>query len=244
MRTCVLYIASFSGRYNEDAIVSRDSVKAHNPNLPCILATEKWSGLNGWDRILRMSPLRYQSDMWYLDSTRWANEAFDILYNDYDAILILDTDTFCAAPLDDMFVLADRFDVCGSHGVSRQTTGAVSNVPISFPEVEIGALLVQTNERVRSLFVDWLELYEAHPEVYGNNDQGPLRDAIWMNKYINFFALPEEYHCRWGFGVCVVSTVRILHGRSPGYPNSKAAQEINSTVDVDYSVLAACGGDR
>ena len=115
-----------------------------------------------------------------------------------------------------------------SHGVNRHTTGKICDIPDAFPEHEIGVMLVRTNEVIKNLFKDWLELYELHPDVYKNNDQGPLRDAIWMNKHVNFYAFPEEYHARWGFGVCVVSKVRILHSRSPGYPNSQAAEEINS----------------
>jgi hypothetical protein len=81
------------------------------------------------------------------------------------------------------------------------------------------------------LFKDWLDLYEAHPTVYGNNDQGPLREALWINKQLNMYIMTEEFDCRWGFGVCVVSKVRILHSRSSGpnpYTNERAAREINA----------------
>lgn len=228
MKYAVVYIAGGES-YCQDAVISRDSVKKWNPDLPCILATDAKNNIPlGYDRIIEM-PRRRHPDMWYLDSTIFCNEAFNQLYDDYDALLFLDTDTYCDAQLDDMLELATRFDICGSHGVNRHTTKTYKPIPDAFPEIEIGALLVQTNEHVRNLFKDWLELYNAHADVYGDNDQGPLREALWINKQINMYVLPQEYHARWGFGVCVVSRVRILHSRSPGYPNSQAALEINAT---------------
>lgn len=227
MKNAVVYIAG-GASYCQDAEVSCNSVKLHNPDIPCILATDaKYNIPPVYDRVIEMSKRKYPQSMWYLDSTRYCKEALEILYDDYDALLYLDTDTFCAAPLDDFFRLSERFDICMSHGVMRQTTGSVNNIPDAFPEHEIGVMLVKTNMRVKGLFSDWLELYENHPEVYRNNDQGPLRDAVWMNKLINMYAIPEEYHARWGFGCCVVSKVRILHSRSPEYSNSRAANEIN-----------------
>jgi len=227
MNTAIVYIAGGES-YCQDAVESRDSVKRHNPTIPCIIVTDTRRNIPyGYDRVIFASDRRYPQ-LWYLDSTRWCVEAYEALCNDYDSLLFLDTDTYCDDNIDDMLRLIERFDICVSHGVSRHTTGKVNAIPDAFPEHEIGVMLVRTNEHVRGLFHDWLELYELHPDVYGNNDQGPLRDAIWMNKLINMYVLPEEFHARWGFGVCVVSRVKFLHSRSPGYPNSKAAAEINS----------------
>jgi hypothetical protein len=230
MKSAVVYVTSGSS-YCYDAEVSCNSVKLHNPELPCILATDEKHNIPPvYDEIIQMPTRRYPQSLWYLDSTRYCNLAFDMLKDKYDSLLFLDTDTFCDAPLDDMLRLSERFDICVSHGVNRHTTGKVSNVPYSFPEFEIGVMLVQTNEHVSSLFKDWLELYEANPGVYGNNDQGPLRDALWINKYINMYVLAEEFHARWGFGACVVSRVRIFHSRScaDAPTNAQVAKEINS----------------
>lgn len=229
MKTAVVYIAGGQS-YCQDAEVSCNSVKLHNPNLPCILATEVSNGIPPvYDRIIQMPARKYPQEMWYLDSTRYCNDAFNQLRKDYDSLLFLDTDTYCDDNLDDMLRLTERFDIAVSHGVNRHTTGNISNLPLAFPEHEIGVMLVRTNDRVRFLFEMWLALYESNPAVYKNNDQGPLRDAMWKCRDINMYVLPEEYHARWGFGVCVVSRVKILHSRSPGYPNSQAAKEINST---------------
>jgi len=229
MKSAVVWIAGGES-YTIDAIESRESFKRWHPDIPCILATDVKHVPSGYDGLIELSPRRYP-DIWYLDSTRYVGEAFNALRNDFDNILFLDTDTYVAAPIDDLFELADRFDICVSHGVTRQTTNTVSYIPNSFPEFEIGVMLVKTNEHVKNLFAGWLELYEKHPEVYKNNDQGPLREALWINKYINMFVLTEEYHARFGFGVCVVSTVRILHNRSCGenpHTNAQAALEINA----------------
>jgi hypothetical protein len=230
MRSAVVYVTS-GASYAQDAVESRDSVKRWNPNLPCFLATDFRGDLpGGYDDVIQLSPRRYP-DLFYLDSVRYCNEAFDVLRYEYDSLLLLDSDTYIDGDLTDMLRLSERFDICVSHGVTRQTTGHVTDVPESFPEFEVGVMLVQTNEHVKNLFKDWLELYEAHINTYGNNDQGPLRDALWLNKYINMYVLAEEYHARFGFGVCVVGRVRILHNRSCGsnpHTNEMAAKEINS----------------
>jgi len=230
MRQAVVWIAGGES-YTTDAETSCASVKQHNPGLMCILATDYHGKVSSiYDRVIRLPPRRYP-DIWFLDSVYYTNIVFDTLYGEYDSFLILDTDCFCSAPLDDMLQLAERFDLCASHGVTRQTTNTFMPIPDAFAEFEVGVMLVSCNEHVRSLFRDWLELYENHVSLYGNNDQGPFREAIWINKYINIYILPEEYHCRWGFGACVVSTVRILHSRSCGenpHTNAQAAIEINS----------------
>lgn len=228
MNTAIIFIAGGQS-YCEDAIESRESIRRNNHGIPCILASDFRGGANmGYDEFLQLSPRQYPN-LWYLDSTRYCLEAFEKLQDRFDSLLYLDTDVYCDDNIKDFLRLAERFDISLSHGVMRHTTGRVGNIPDAFPEHEIGVMLVQTNEHVHNLFKDWLELYKAHIDVYGDNDQGPLRDAIWMNKLINMYVFPEEFHARWGFGCCVVSKVKFLHSRSPGYPNSKAAKEINST---------------
>lgn len=230
MRAAVVYIAGGKD-YCLDAVASRDSIRRHNPNLPIILATDAKSGIPpGWDRIIQL-PMRRYPDMWYRDSCRFYNIAFDELYDDYDALLWTDTDVWCDDNIDDMLELANRFDLSAVHESSRHTCPTVSPIPDSFPEVNIGVMLVATNEHVRGLFRDWMELYDAHPDVYGNNDQGPLREALWINKLLNMYIMPEEFNARWGFGCCVVSRVKFLHSRASGsdpYTNERAAREINA----------------
>jgi hypothetical protein len=228
MKSAVVYVVSDD--YCQDAVESRDSVKRHNPDMPCILVTNAKRGIpNGYDRVIQVPPRQY--DMWYLDCTIWTNLALNALYDDYDSLLILDSDTYVDAPLDDMLELSNRFDLCAVHESNRQTCDTFKPIPDSFPEINIGVILVSTNERVRILFRDWMELYLAHSDVYQNNDQGPLREALWNNKDINLYIMPEEFNARWGFGVTVVSRVRILHSRSCGsepYTNARAAREMNS----------------
>lgn len=229
MKTAIVYVAGGSS-YCYDAEISCNSFKLHNPEIPCILATdERYSIPPVYDRVVPMPNRKYPQEKWYIDSTRFCVVAFNLLRHEYDSLLFLDTDTFCDASIMDMLRLMERFDIAVSHGVNRHTTGKFHDIPNAFPEHEIGVMLVRTTDKIKHLFERWLELYESHQDIYGNNDQGPLRDAIWEDKDINMYVLPEEYHARWGFGVCVVSTVRILHSRSPGYPNSQAAFEINST---------------
>ena len=221
----VVYVAG-GVDYAMDAVQSRDSIRAHMPDIRCILATDDPRGDDGgWDGV-HLLPARVPETMWYLDSCRWYGEVLGKLANNYRKLMFLDTDTLCCAPMYGVFDLLDKFDVIGTHGAARHTTKTYQPVPEAFPELEIGMLAVRTSAPVGRLFSLWRSLYEAHPEVYGNNDQGPFREALWLDEEIRLYVATPEYHCRAGFGAHVVSTVRLVHSRAK---LAEIAGEINET---------------
>ena len=55
----------------------------------------------------------------------------------------------------------------------------IEEIPNCFCEFEIGVLLFNTSDATKDLFADWLHLYENNYDVYGESDQGPLREAMW-----------------------------------------------------------------
>jgi hypothetical protein len=198
--------------YAKEAIASAESMREQMPGLPCILATEVDIEPGPFDHVLKMSE-RQHPDLWYLDSCRWYSEALAQLA-DYDKLVFLDTDTFIAWPFWELFDVLDRFDLLGTHGIARHTARTVEILPDSFPELCIGMLGIRNNDKVKRLFTEWLALYQANPHIYGNNDQGPLREALWHNTEIRLYVVTPEYHCRWGFGAYVAGKVRVLHCRN------------------------------
>ncbi len=224
-KCAVVYVAG-GENYAHDAEQSRDSIRTHMPGLPCILATDDPRGDDGrWDGV-HILPARRPEEMWYLESCRWYCEVLGRLANNYRKLIFLDTDTLCCAPMDGVFDLLEKFDLVGTHGAARHTTKTASPIPDAFPELEIGMLGIVTSDKVGRLFTLWRTLYEAHPQVYGNNDQGPFREALWLSDEIRLYVATPEYHCRAGFGAHVVSTVRLVHSRAR---LKELAQEINET---------------
>ena len=221
-KKAVVYVAGGSN-YAIEAETSRNSVRTQMPGMECILATDSRDDLGGWDQVLRMSGRKYP-EQWYHDSCRYYNEALARLA-DYDMLVFLDTDTFCAWPFWELYEVLEHFDIVGTHGIARHTAPTFAHLSDAFPELCIGMLAVRNNERTRQLLREWLALYDAHPNVYGNNDQGPLREALWNNREVRLYVATPEYHCRWGFGAYVAGMVRILHCRNAD--QAEVAKQIN-----------------
>ena len=56
-------------------------------------------------------------------------------------------------------------------------------------------------------------MYDTYPDVYEENDQAVLRDALWSWNG-QMYVLPPEYNFRFPFGGFLRGKCRILHGRS------------------------------
>jgi len=181
---------------------SMRSLKRHM-DIECVVASPR--GISGFDRYIQLTPRR--RGYWYLNSVRYFNEALESLEGN---ILCLDCDTFACGPMDEIFELLDKYDLVGAHAPARQTTKA-KDVPEAFPEINIGVMAFKNNKEVRELFADWLKKYEADPKFYGDNDQGPLREALWEWDG-RLYIIPPEYNCRWMFGGYAAGPVRMLHG--------------------------------
>jgi hypothetical protein len=96
-------------------------------------------------------------------------------------------------------------------------------VPDAFPEINIGVLGIANNAVMKRFVSDWLQRYELYHAIYGNNDQAPLREALWYAKVVNLYVMPPEYNCRFGFGGFAALPVKVLHGRGMSF---EAAEKI------------------
>lgn len=178
------------------------------PNLRRVLCTPDNAAKEGFDEVLRLSPRRYQ--YWYQDSVHYFNDALVRL--GAKRLLYLDTDTYVCDNLSDLFEMLERYDFVGAHAPARSTTNTVGRIPPSFPEINIGVLAFRNAPVVEALFRGWEARYDEHPNVYKNNDQGPLREALWHWPG-RLYVLPPEYNMRWGFGGFAAYKVKVLHGR-------------------------------
>lgn len=166
-------------------------------------------------------------DLWYLNSVACLAGIFDRPeLENYEHFLLLDTDTFVCGSLDDFFTVLDRYDIAGTHAIGRETMVRRDDIPASFPELHIGAMSFRRNVRTQMLFEYWLWEYKRQPEFYGNNDQGPLRAALWKSPDIRLAVLPAEFCFRYRWGGLVSGPVRVLHGRENGTPYEKIVRQV------------------
>ena len=209
--------------YAEQASESAWSMKNHM-NIDCILVSDTNVNRQPFDGVIQVPPR--DDEPWYLNSVRHYNTVLQILQVE-EEIVFLDTDCYVCNPFNDLFEVLDRYDIIGTHGVARHTAPTFEQLPNAFPEICIGMLAVRNNDAVKLLFQEWLDLYIEHVEVYGSNDQGPLREALWNNQDVKLYVCTPEYHCRWPFGTYLAGEAKVLHGRN--MDQKVVAEQINKT---------------
>jgi len=230
MKKVVFWIAHRT-RFVEEA--RRCSIELHSamPELERVLFTPDNTSPKGFDRIAKLP--RRISKLWYCDSVRYFNMAFDLL-NEYDVCLYLDTDVNFLAPFPELFRMAERFDIVAPVGSRRVTGGTFEKLPDCFPEYEIGVVLFRRNAIVKKLFEEWRRLHLEHTEIYGENDMRSFREAVWNTPEVKIERIPTEYSLRWPFGVYMSLEVKILHGREPDFsawPNSPTIEDVRRIVN-------------
>ena len=196
-----------SEQYVDEARHSAESLKRHMPEVETWLFSPD-DPVDGFDQCVTLSGRR---GPWFADSIRYWVEAVSHFPDDA-RVLYMDTDTYVCQPFYDLFDLLDRFDFVATHAPGRFTSNTVEVLPDAFPEFNIGVNVFRLSVRTRHLFDDWLARYEKHRDVYGNNDQAPLREALW-NSAARLYVMPQEYNCRWMFGGFARYRVKVLHGR-------------------------------
>lgn len=220
----IVWIAS-GKQYINEAIQSATSARDHS-DLPRILCTDGPNTPDIFDDIIRLPERRYK--FWYLDSVYYLNVAAEKAYQQgIEEILLLDTDTLVCGDLVDYFRLLERFDIVGTQAIGRETAPSLFELPVSFPELHIGVLCFRRSSTLR-LFEEWLEFYQENTRFYGNNDQGPLRDALWRCIWVKVGIMPAEFCFRFRWGGLISGPVRVLHGREHAVPLADIAEEVNS----------------
>ena len=151
------------------------------------------------------------SDRWYLDCCSALAGLLPWIAD--DEILYLDSDVCFLQAAPEILQLLQRFDFVAAHAAGRITAPTQASVPASFPEFNVGVIAMRNNARIQRLWRYVADNLECRPDVYGNNDQAPLREALWHDPTIRIATLPPEYNCRFIFGAFVSGPVKVLHGR-------------------------------
>lgn len=230
MRNVVFWIASRE-KFVEEA--RQCSIELHGvmPELERVLFTPDETNSDGFDRVAILPPRI--SELWYRDSVRYFNMAFDLLY-EYDVCLYFDSDVNFLAPFPELFRMVERFDIVAPVGSRRVTGPTFQELPPCFPEYEIGVVLFRRNAIVKELFEEWERLHWAHTDIYGENDMRSFREAVWNTPDVKIERIPTEYALRWPFGVFMSLPVKILHGREPDFsawPNAPQISDVRRIVN-------------
>jgi hypothetical protein len=137
----------------------------------------------------------------------------------YERFIYLDTDTYVAADLSEMFGLLENFDVIG-HQLFEGHDYSCPGVPDAFPEFNAGVFGFRRGPAVDRLFAQWREQYDRYRALntggvydYANaSDQKSFRIALYgsglrhsvLGPEFNFIVQHVQFAC---------AGVKIFHGR-------------------------------
>jgi hypothetical protein len=227
-RRAAFYIIGDFHSYVKEAEVSAKSVAKHLKIDTHLFATKNVLEAMGTNPIFtrtielpgRKYPGWYRNQVWYL------NIAIEHLKH-YGQLLYLDTDTFVCRDCSGIWDILNNYDMAQGHAAGRGGTPTAVDCPSEFCTLGVGVNFFNNSLRIKDFFREWLKQYNEHYDVYGETDEGPFRDLLYLNEQdIRFYVLAPEEHCRFGFGVWVNGSVSILHGRVD-QPLAEVAEEIN-----------------
>ena len=116
MQSCgVLYIAT-GASYLEEARRSAQSVKKHSPTLSIGVVTDQSIQPDAdFDMVLDVSANtvleEHQERYLTQDTVPYSRKILPLFQSPFQKTIFLDSDTFVAAPLDELFTLLDHFDL-------------------------------------------------------------------------------------------------------------------------------------
>jgi hypothetical protein len=206
-----------TAKYAHEAARSAATVHTAMPHLKRVLYTPDPVIMHAVFDEIRTLPERRHPKWWFMDSAFYFWKVLEGI-ND-DKLIYFDTDTYMCYPIDDVLEMLGRFDIVASHAPGRLTSkpSVKLDIPDAFPEVNVGVMGILRSDYTIRLMEKWYEVFKEAPEKYNNNDQGPLRQALWDSERVRLYILPPEYNCRWGFGGYAKYQVKVLHGRTHDY---------------------------
>jgi hypothetical protein len=150
----------------------------------------------------------------------------------FEQTIYLDTDTYVAASIDDLFDLLSRFDVAAAHapGYTKCLDNGQSE---AFNDFNAGVILLRRAPGAAEFLASWADIYERWTKSPPfrihtlQGDQPSFRRALWESP-VSFFVLSPEYNYRSIFPGRLVGAAKIIHGRSKNY--EKLVAHINARM--------------
>lgn len=140
----------------------------------------------------------------------------------YARTLFLDSDARLTADVDPLFSCLGAAHAAAAHAPVRRPSGWNDpSVPVLFPELNSGVLLLRRCWRQRLLIRRWLHLYDhLHRQEGQLWDQASLHSVVWQLQQrwgLRLLLLPPEANLRttkpWIAGKGIA--VHVVHGRVP-----------------------------
>lgn len=234
----VTYVATGDACYSE-ALRSARSVRQHHPDLPIALISERLECDPIFNQHLRIADPQFSM----LDKVR------NLKKTPFDRTLYLDSDTYVTSPIDELFLLLEKYDFVGTHEVARGIwyEGALAEVPNAFGDINGGMLLFRKTTAVREMLDQWWAAYLETASWLPNfgssrwvltNDQPSLRKLLWEAEGLRLYVVPSEYNALRNFGTYIWGRAKIVHGRGD---IAACASQMNQQENIERVYLQRLG---
>lgn len=201
------YVATGELFFREAAEAARH-LRAANPAARICLIADKIHGEKFWDDLVLVENPNFD----FRDKLLMARCP-------YERFVYLDTDTYVAGDLSEMFVLLERYDIIG-HQLFEGHDYRIPEVPDAFPEFNGGVFGFRRSPAVTRFFERWMEIYVAYRAKntaghwnYSNaSDQKGFRMALYESGLSHSVLGPEfDFIVQHVQFAC--AAVKIYHGR-------------------------------
>ena len=204
-----VYVAT-GQQYVNEARASAATLRRHHPaSRVCLVTDQQPSDPPFWDDLVLLPAPRYGF-----------RDKIEMRRSPYERSIYLDADTHIGGDITELFILLDRFDVCGVQLMEGHDY-AMAGIPHAFAEINGGLLCFRKGERTAAFFGLWERYYDEFLALnqqgsyhYANvGDQKSLRAAVWhsdvrfatVGPEFNFIPFKVEFACL---------PVRMLHTRA------------------------------
>lgn len=208
--------------------LSINSVRKLYPEIEILLFTNTYDYKN--DEVNEVVFLRDAK-------TSYSDKILSLIKAERKNILFLDCDTYLLEPIEDLFLLLNRFEIAITHSSINQSL-QLDMIPQSFPEFNTGVILLKKNVQTQRFLKNWYNLYfslESNHKEY--HDQPAFRLALYNSK-LAFFIFKSEYNCRFTIGSIVSDKIRILHGKNENiHKTANILKRIFNEIDSDSSYI-------
>ncbi|MDB4927018.1 hypothetical protein [Mucilaginibacter sp.] len=208
----VLYIAT-GEKYVAEAIQSAISCREHN-SYPIALITD--SAAHVLPEALFDIVIIQRANFNYKDKLL-------IRHSPFEQTVFLDTDTYVADKLDDLFKILDYREFA-IHQADEGYEYQMPDVSNAMPEFNTGVIAYKLTSAVKNLIDAWEISFNTNPQVV--TDQYHLRKTLYDSD-VKFAVFSSAYNFIIYYPNFVIQTVKILHGR-PFSALKKVANDVNA----------------
>lgn len=230
MESGILYVAT-GERCCSEAIVNARRSLCVDSSLSVVIKTDQIAlaqEANIFDDVIELNNPSYS----------YRDKIAGMINLPFDNTLFLDSDACLIQPFKDLLAIFSCSDIAAVSAPVRHPPGWTdSSVPLLFPEINTGVLLMRRTSAFGSFLRSWLDLYDSlvvsHSQLW---DQASFRSVLWDSIYnhnLRFLHLPSELNLRttkpWIAGRGM--SVYVVHGRYPDEEFIPFVQYLNDDID-------------